>query len=211
MKKYAGRIILIAACIVVAVYYLFPTWRDYDLRQQMKNLTGDDSLQFVAKHETEIRDARARRIKLGLDLQGGMRVVLEVNVLKLVEDLAKNKDDVFFQIMKEVRAEARTSEESPVLLLRRKFEARQIRMSRYYRNLSDTNDDILQIPRGRVDKGDRQGDGDRQEPRRPVRRVRAFDSETGRDQDHRRAPRRHAGKPRSGSSSREQRCWNSSC
>jgi SecD/SecF fusion protein len=145
VKKYAGRIFIIVACVVVAFYYLLPTWRDYDLRQQLKNVSGDDSLQFVMKHETELRDSRARRIKLGLDLQGGMRVVLEVNVLKLIEDLAKNKDDVYNQIMKEVRAEAKTSEESPVLLLRRKFEARQIRMSRYYRNLRDSNDDIFKF------------------------------------------------------------------
>ena len=145
MKKYVTRIVLIAACVVVAVYYLFPTWRDYDLHRQLKNLSGDDSLQFVAKHETDLRDSRAKRIKLGLDLQGGMRVVLEVNVLKLIEDLAKNRDEVFTQIMKEVRAEAGTSDESPVLLLRRKFESRQIRMSRYYRNLRDNNDDIYKF------------------------------------------------------------------
>jgi preprotein translocase subunit SecD len=145
VKKYAGRFVIIVACIIVAVYYLYPTWRDYDLHQQLKNLSGDDSLQFVANHEAGLRDARARRIKLGLDLQGGMRVVLEVNVLRLVEDLAKNKDDVFNQIMKEVRAEAKTSEVSPVLLLRRKFESRQIRMSRYYRNLRDNNDDIFKF------------------------------------------------------------------
>jgi preprotein translocase subunit SecD len=145
VKKYVTRIVLIAACVVVAVYYLFPTWRDYDLHRQLKNLSGDDSLQFVANHETELRDSRAKRIKLGLDLQGGMRVVLEVNVLKLIEDLAKNRDEVFTQIMKEVRAEAGTSDESPVLLLRRKFESRQIRMSRYYRNLRDNNDDIFKF------------------------------------------------------------------
>jgi preprotein translocase subunit SecD len=145
VKKYVGRIVIIVACVVVAFYYLFPTWRDYDLHQQLKNLSGDDSLQYAAKHDTDLRDARAKRIKLGLDLQGGMRVVLEVNVLKLIEDLAKNKDDVFMQIMKEVRTESRTSEESPVLLLRKKFEARQIRMSRYYRNLRDSNDDIFKF------------------------------------------------------------------
>jgi preprotein translocase subunit SecD len=145
VKKYVGRIILIVACVFVAVYYLYPTLKDYNLRRQMNTLSGADSLLYVTNHDADIRDARARRIKLGLDLQGGMRVVLEVNVLKLIEDLAKNKDDVFEQIMKEVRAEARTSEESPVLLLRRKFEARQIRMSRYYRNLRDTNDDIFKF------------------------------------------------------------------
>ncbi len=145
VKKYVTRIVIIAACVVVAVYYLFPTWRDYDLHRQLKTLSGTDSLQFVADHDLGLRDARARRIKLGLDLQGGMRVVLEVNVLKLIEDLAKNRDDVFTQIMNEVRAEAGTSEESPVLLLRRKFESRQIRMSRYYRNLRDNNDDIFKF------------------------------------------------------------------
>lgn len=145
VKKYITRIVLIVACVIVAFYYLYPTWRDYDLRRQLRNVSGDDSLQFVMNHETELRDSRARRIKLGLDLQGGMRVVLEVNVLKLIEDLAKNRDEVFTQIMKEVRADARTSDESPVLLLRRKFEARQIRMSRYYRNLRDNNDDIYKF------------------------------------------------------------------
>jgi preprotein translocase subunit SecD len=102
-------------------------------------------VQFVENHENDIKEYRAKRIKLGLDLQGGMRVVLEVDVLKLIEDLAKNRDDVFAQVMKEVREESRKTDTSPVLLLRKKFEARQIRMSRYYRNLRDTNDDIYKF------------------------------------------------------------------
>lgn len=142
MKKYTGKLLFIAATVLLAFYFLWPTYKDYQLRNSLTALHGDDSLRFLEANENDIRDYRARRIKLGLDLQGGMRVVLEVNVLKLIEDLAKNKDDVFTQIMKEVREEVRTSDESPVLLLRRKFESRQIRMSRYYRNLRDTNDEI---------------------------------------------------------------------
>ena len=38
----------------------------------------------------DINKTREKRIKLGLDLQGGMRVVLEVNTGKLMEKLAKN-------------------------------------------------------------------------------------------------------------------------
>lgn len=145
MKKYTGKILFIAATVLLALYFLWPTYKDYELRKTLAGLHGDDSLQFIEKHENDIREYRAKRIKLGLDLQGGMRVVLEVNVLKLIEDLAKNKDEVFTQIMKEVHDEARTSEESPVLLLRRKFETRQIRMSRYYRNLRNTNDEIYKF------------------------------------------------------------------
>jgi len=143
VKKYTGKILFIAATVVLSIYFLWPTYQDYALHKTLVGLHGDDSLQYVDSHEGELRDARAKRIKLGLDLQGGMRVVLEVNVLKLIEDLAKNKDDAFALIMKEVREEMKKSDVSPVVLLRRKFEERQIRMSRYYRNLRDTNDDIF--------------------------------------------------------------------
>jgi preprotein translocase subunit SecD len=129
----------------MALYFLYPTYRDYELHQQLKELHGPDSLQFVEKNETEIRENRAKRIKLGLDLQGGMRVVLEVNVLKLLEDLGKNRDDAFTQIMNEVRDEVKRSDESPVVIMRRKFEARQIRMSRYYGSLRDDNDKVAKM------------------------------------------------------------------
>jgi preprotein translocase subunit SecD len=44
--------------------------------------------------------------------------------------------------MKEVREETKHSDESPVLLLRRKFELKQIRLSRYYGSLRDDNDKV---------------------------------------------------------------------
>ena len=124
------------------MYFLYPTYSDYKFHKALAELQGEDSLQFIEKNENDMREAKMKRIKLGLDLQGGMRVVLEVNVLKLIEDLAKNKDDVFAAIITEVRAESRTSDESPILLFRRKCEERDIRLSRYFRNLRDTNDEV---------------------------------------------------------------------
>lgn len=142
MRKYRFRIILIVLAVLLTVYYLWPTYKDYRLHTQLSQLSGPDSLAFAEEHEADIREARLRRIKLGLDLQGGMRVVLEVNVLKLIEDLAKNKDDVFAQILKETQEEASRSDESPVVIFRKKFEQRQIRMSKYYRTLRENNDEI---------------------------------------------------------------------
>ena len=142
MQKYAARLLIILVCVGLAIYFLYPTYKDYSLHQQLAKLSGSDSLAFVDSHERDIIDARTKRVKLGLDLQGGMRVVLEVNVLKLIEDLAKNRDDAFTQIMKEVRDATRTSEEDPVVMLRKKFEERKIRMSRYYGSLRDDDDKI---------------------------------------------------------------------
>ncbi len=142
MSNYKGKLVLIGIAVALALWLLWPTYRDYQLSSQLKQLRGTDSLQFVEKHEDQIREYRAKRIKLGLDLQGGMRVVLEVNVVKMLDDLAKNKDDVFTQVMKEVDEEAKRSEESPVQILRSKFEARNIRLSRYYGSLRDDNDKV---------------------------------------------------------------------
>jgi SecD/SecF fusion protein len=142
VRKYRFRIILIALAVALSVYYLWPTYVDYTLHKELSQLSGQDSLNFLEQHEAEIRDARMRRIKLGLDLQGGMRVVLEVNILKLIEGLAKNQDDVFAQILKETQDEASRSDESPVAIFRKKFEQRQMRMSKYYRSLRESNDEI---------------------------------------------------------------------
>jgi preprotein translocase subunit SecD len=90
VKKNALKKIFILLSVLGSLYFLYPTYKDYTLSQELKNLHGDDSLKFIDERETDIRDARAKRVKLGLDLQGGMRVVLEVNVAKLLDDVAKN-------------------------------------------------------------------------------------------------------------------------
>lgn len=142
MRKYTGKFIIIAGTVLLSLYFLYPTYRDYSLHKSLAGLTGQDSLSFVEQNEAALRENRLKRIKLGLDLQGGMRVVLEVNVLKLLDGLAKNKDDVFATIMKEVREQSKTSDESPVLLLERKFAERQIRLSRYYMTLRSTDEEV---------------------------------------------------------------------
>jgi SecD/SecF fusion protein len=143
VKKNRGKLIFIIACILLSFYFLYPTYKDYKFSKEFRSLTGEDSLKYLEEHEGAMREARLKRIKLGLDLQGGMRVVLEVNVLKLLEDLAKNKDDAFYSIVEEARTEAKTSEVDLLDILQKKFQARQLRMSRYYGNIRDNDGDII--------------------------------------------------------------------
>jgi SecD/SecF fusion protein len=144
VKKNRGKVIFIALCVFLAIYFLLPTYRDYNFSKDLHKLSGKDSIDYLDQHEASIRDARANRIKLGLDLQGGMRIVLEVNTLKLVEDLAKNKDDLFNGIMEEVRAQAKVSPDQDVIdILQQIFQTKQVRLSRYYGSIRDTDDDII--------------------------------------------------------------------
>lgn len=157
MKKNRGKLIFIVITVFLALYFLYPTYKDYTITREMAKLTGEDSAKYIDSHEAQIRDLRMKRIKLGLDLQGGMRVVLEVNTLKLIDDMGKNKDTAFNAIIQEVGNESRLTETDLIDLLRKKFEARGIRMSRYYGSIRETDDDIVKKLRtesdGAVDRG----------------------------------------------------------
>ena len=143
MKKNRSKIFLIIATVLLALYFLYPTYKDNRFAKTLQSLAGQDSLAYVEQHEDEIRDARFKRIKLGLDLQGGMRVVLEVNVLKLWEDMAKSKDEVFATIMSSVRNDSKTSNRPLIELVKDQFVQRGIRLSRYYGSIRDTDADLL--------------------------------------------------------------------
>lgn len=143
MKKNRGKMILIIATVLLSLYFLYPTYQDYQHSKQLRALTDADSLRYLEDNEAKIREARLKRIKLGLDLQGGMRVVLEVDLIKLWEDMAKNKDDIFASIFAELRRTALTIERPLIDLLREQFEQRGVRLSRYYGNIRDSNEDIL--------------------------------------------------------------------
>ena len=117
MKEFRFKIIVILAAIVLAVYLLWPTYKDYsntknitatvtqkqvEIKKTYPEITKQDLEKKLVAIEDSIRvsdpsiaETRQKRIKLGLDLQGGMRVVLEVNTAKLMEKLAKNPDDIF--------------------------------------------------------------------------------------------------------------------
>jgi SecD/SecF fusion protein len=134
---------VILAAVVVSLVFLYPTFQDYQYRKKLASLSGQDSITYLEQNQDAILTAKLKRIKLGLDLQGGMRVVLEVDVIQLLDDLAKNKDDNFKAIIKEIRSQTTTNDESVIPMFGRKFADRGIRMSRYYGNIRDADNAIL--------------------------------------------------------------------
>jgi len=165
MKEYRFKIILILAFIALSIYLLYPTFQDYQnnktltatletTRDKVQKLNPDLSKDQVEKLVTLVEDsikiadpsileARKKRVKLGLDLQGGMRVVLEVNTGKLLEKIANNPDDVFKKVLAEAQAEALKTDESVVDIVGRKFQERNIRLSRYYGTIRQDDAEIM--------------------------------------------------------------------
>ena len=145
MRNQLTRIIITVCFVILAIYFLWPTIRDYNYRKQLSQLTGQDSIAYAEKHHDDMLDAKMKRMKLGLDLQGGMRVVLEVDLIQLLEDVAKNKDDKFRTIIKEVRSETASNESSIIPTFVNKFKADTIRLSRYYGSMRDDDSKITSM------------------------------------------------------------------
>jgi preprotein translocase subunit SecD len=137
VRNQLSRIIITICFVVLAVYFLWPTIQDYNYRNQLSKLKGQDSIAYLEKQHDDMLDAKLKRMKLGLDLQGGMRVVLEVDVLQFLDDLAKNKDDKFRSIIREVRNETAVNEAPVIPVFTKKFIDDTIRLSRYYGSIRD--------------------------------------------------------------------------
>lgn len=152
MKKNRFRIFLILAFIVLSVYFLVPTWKDSSYQKELKSKRGQDSLKYFTDNESSIRENRAKRLKLGLDLQGGMYVTLEVDIDQLLEKMAKNKDETLHEILAETKQEAAKSDESILTIFARKFEQKKFRLSRYYGDIRDDNATVLAYLQGETDK-----------------------------------------------------------
>ena len=121
MKEFRFRIILIVGAIALAIYLLWPTYENYQYgkeidetlkikkeeitssQPELTNTQIEKMLEVIEDSlltaNPDINKTREKRIKLGLDLQGGMRVVLEVNTGKLMEKLARNPDEVFRSLL----------------------------------------------------------------------------------------------------------------
>ena len=165
MKEFRFRLILIVAALALCVYLLLPTYQDWqntkkinqvldqkrtELEKNQPNINQSDLNSILRVTEDSILVAnpdyekdREKRLKLGLDLQGGMRVVLEVNTGQLVEKLAKDPDDVFKKTLAEAQKEAELSDEPVVDIIGRKLIEKGIRLSRYFGSVRQTDDEIL--------------------------------------------------------------------
>lgn len=144
MKNNRFKSILIVALTALALWSLWPTYKDYSYSKQLSRLTAsEDSLSFVRDNREAIESAAEKSLKLGLDLEGGMYLVLEVDLIDLVKERAWNKDDTFRDIIAEVKKSAEKDNSQVIDLLVSEFRKRNIKMSRYFYEVRDSDEEII--------------------------------------------------------------------
>lgn len=143
MKQNGFKIISVLAVLIMAIYFLYPTWQDYDMKKSFLTKSSEDSAKYVEENRKEIEKIEDNRLKLGLDLQGGMYVVLEVDLITLLEKLAKAQDSKIDSMLQVVVTRTNLNGQDPVNELVNVANSSGIRLSRYYGNIKDENSDIL--------------------------------------------------------------------
>lgn len=165
MKEFRFRILLILVGLGLSIYLLYPTFSDSQnnkniqntlsiiqdsIKQNQPTLSSTKVNQILRQKEDSIRtanpamrEAREKRVKLGLDLQGGMYLVMEVNTAKLLERIARDPDDLFRKLLAEAEEESRIQEENVVTLLVQKIQAEGIRLSKYFGSIREDDAEII--------------------------------------------------------------------
>jgi preprotein translocase subunit SecD len=144
MKNKRFNLLLIAVVTLVAAWSLWPTWSDYALSKQLDSFaSAQDSLNYALSHREEIENARKKSLKLGLDLKGGMHLVMEVDQVDLFEQKAWNKDGRFTAIMQTVRTKASQSDAKVIDLISSEFKSQNIRLSRYFYDIRNSDQEIV--------------------------------------------------------------------
>ncbi len=135
MKKYLGKILIIVLPIVAAVILLYPTWTASKLEElenaakERASKTGnpEDSLavmdEFYKEYGEKLANAKKSRLKLGLDLRGGMYVTMEVDIVKLIQESAapESIDDIFTEVINKTIKDQKTSEDAVLDIFLKNF------------------------------------------------------------------------------------------
>ncbi|MEA3391941.1 MAG: protein translocase subunit SecD [Candidatus Marinimicrobia bacterium] len=123
-KKLIWRYIIIAVLLAWAVYSLVPTL-------QYERLTSAEKIEL--KEEGKLIDLESKIIKRGLDLQGGMHLVLEVNVPNFVKNIAQHQSRAYYDYMDKVNVKYGANPEMDYLdIMLETADEDSLRLSRYF-------------------------------------------------------------------------------
>jgi SecD/SecF fusion protein len=125
-RKILTKIIVVIGIILLFAYFLYPTITfNFLMNRDEKDLLKIDN---PDKYDYLL----SKSIKLGLDLQGGMNLVMEVDVRALLNALAKNKDERFEKALQNAADKSLKSDATFISLFVKELQDMGVDVARYY-------------------------------------------------------------------------------
>ena len=128
-----NRLLTILFVFGLGIYALFPS-----LRYAM---LSEESISSLSKEEVDYYDAKT--IKQGLDLKGGIYIVLEVDLPQLIDNLAKNKDNNFDLFLIDLKNEYNSTSGDFFSIFEELADENDLKLPRYFINYGKTKDQII--------------------------------------------------------------------
>jgi len=134
-SKLTPRFLMIGLVLMWAIWAIWPTFQYQGL---------SDAEKEMLREEGKLEEIESRTIKQGLDLKGGMYIVLEVDLPTLMETLAENKDGKFNRSITSVRNQLKQIPEANFFTLFTSTSGENnLKLSRYYYDYGSSNSDII--------------------------------------------------------------------
>ena len=128
-----NRLLTILFIFGLGIYALFPSLQYAMLSEEsISNLS-----------EKDINYYEEKTLKQGLDLKGGIYIVLEVDLPQLINNLAKNKDKNFDLFLEELRNKYNTSSSDFFNVFEQLADESDLKLPRYFINYGKTKDQII--------------------------------------------------------------------
>jgi SecD/SecF fusion protein len=133
-KKLTPRYIIIAIILAWAIYALWPSISFQQLSEDKKE---------TLREEGKLRAIESKIIKQGLDLKGGMYIVLEVDLPTLISGLAINKDKNLENTLSKVTERLNEPDADFFNLFTSISEEDNLRLARYFHEYGASTDEII--------------------------------------------------------------------
>ena len=113
--------------LLLSAWYLFPSAQGLYYAGKVDNLSEEERADFENTNYGLLQRVKDRALKLGLDLQGGMHITLEVGLVDLLQQLAGDRrDEVFDDVLAAAIASAAVQDNSIIDAFVQEFESRDV-------------------------------------------------------------------------------------
>ena len=128
-----NRLLTILFVFGLGIYALLPSLRYAIMDEENKSKLSDEQIDYF----------ESRSIKQGLDLKGGIYIVLEVDLPQLIDNLAKNKDNNFNDFLVKLKSEYNNSSSDFFTVFEELADDKSLKLPRYFINYGKTKDQII--------------------------------------------------------------------
>ena len=129
------RLFIIGLVLTWAIWAIWPSIQYQGL--------SDTEIETL-RNEGKLEEIESKAIKQGLDLKGGMYIVLEVDLPTLIENLAINRDRKFNESINDIRKQLKNDPEGDFFeILSNISNDKKLKLTRYYYDFGSNNDEII--------------------------------------------------------------------